>query len=159
MGLRYPDQKDHNCFFITTNYKDRICYGNIPRFNESIIDSLVFYSTKYSAKISGFVLMPSHIHLLIFIHGERLSEFMRDFKKFISQKAAKIFNISSKHIWEAGFDKVAIESEKVFRVKLNYIHNNPVKAGIVKSVESYIWSSAVDYFTERKSLIEVWKDW
>jgi len=40
-----------------------------------------------------------------------------------------------------------------FRQKLNYIHNNPVRAGIVEKEEKYIYSSARDFYN-RKGLLE-----
>ena len=45
-------------------------------------------------------------------------------------------------IWASRFDDVAIFSESQFRVKLDYIHNNPVKAGLAKTPEGYPYSSA-----------------
>ncbi len=50
--------------------------------------------------------------------------------------------------WERGFDEVTISSNKMFWVKLNYMHNNPVKAGIVDKAENYLFSSAMDYLLE-----------
>ena len=159
MGLRYPDQKNHSCFFITTSYINHSAFGHIPGFNEEIINSLIYYSDKYRGKISGYVLMPSHIHLLLFIDGNKLAGFMRDFKKYIAQKVGKRFDIRTPNIWQRGYDRVAIGSERIFRIKLTYIHNNPVKAKLAKSPETYIWSSAKDYYTKKKSVLDVWKEW
>ena len=54
-------------------------------------------------------------------------------------------------IWMPRFDDLAIYTEKQFRTKLNYIHNNPVKAGLVSKVTEYEFSSAVDWLQGRRS--------
>ncbi len=53
-------------------------------------------------------------------------------------------------IWEDRFDDLYLNQEKTFWVKFNYIHNNPVKAGLVKRPEDYPYSSARNYFLKTK---------
>ena len=160
MGLRFPDQILGQCFFVTTTFRNREKLGKIKGFYEFIIKSLDFCIKKYDARLPGYVLMPSHIHLLMVIKGEDLSNFMRDFKKYVAQKVVKDLNIKkSGGIWMPRFDRVAVYTESVFRTKLNYIHNNPVKSGLVEEPEDWQWSSAKEYFSEASGLIEVWKDW
>ena len=103
--------------------------------------------------------MPSHIHFIIFIEGKRLSHLMRDFKKYIAQKVAKEFNIKESGIWCQRYDRVAIYSEDIMKIKINYIHNNPVKDGIASNAEEWEWSSATDYVTDKKGKITIYKDW
>jgi len=103
--------------------------------------------------------MPSHIHLLLAINGAVLSDFMRDFKKYISQKEAKSLGILEKNIWQYRYDRVAINSEDVLKTKLDYIHNNPLRAKIVKDAGDWRWSSAGDYYKGVSGDVPVWKDW
>jgi len=103
--------------------------------------------------------MPSHIHFLIIIDGKQLSSFMRDFKKYVSQKAFKDLGILDSQIWMPRYDRVVISSEKIFRTKLDYIHNNPVRSALVDSIESWSWSSAGCYLMERADSVPVWKEW
>lgn len=159
MGLRFPTKIHGNCFFITTTFDDRNEYGKIKGMHEGISKSLAFNLSKYSARMIAFVLMPSHLHMILAIDGSQLSNFMRDFKKFVAQKTAKECGISAEKIWVRGYDSVALFSEKVFRQKLEYIHYNPVKAGLVETAEDWEWSSAGAYLLERDGLIPVWKDW
>lgn len=39
--------------------------------------------------------------------------------------------------------------------KLNYLHNNPVEAGFVEKVEDWLYSSAKDYYTGKKGMIDI----
>lgn len=159
MGLRFPEQIQGDGFFVTTTFEDWKEYGNIDGMYEGISKSLTFSLSKYSARMIAHVLMPSHIHMILAINGIQLSNFMRDFKKYVAQKLAKECGISAEKIWMSGYDTVVLYSEKVFKEKLEYIHHNPVKAGLVEMAEDWEWSSAGAYLLERDGLIPVWKDW
>jgi len=50
-------------------------------------------------------------------------------------------------------------TKKVLREKLNYIHHNPVRSGLVLNAEDWQWSSARDYNTDTNGAIPVWKEW
>ncbi|MFO8100645.1 MAG: hypothetical protein R6U37_00535 [Dehalococcoidia bacterium] len=51
-------------------------------------------------------------------------------------------------VWQKGFYDFNIYTESKFREKLDYMHSNPVKAGIVKHPADYHWSSYGQYFDE-----------
>ena len=158
MGLRFPSQKYGQCFFVTTTFRDWSKLGKIDGFYEEQIKSIDFCLKKYSSKLIGFVFMPSHIHLLILINGNDLGNFMRDFKKFISQKIAVDLGLKG-GIWMPRYDRVVIHSADILKQKLEYIHINPVKGNLVGRPEDWQWSSAVDYLTDRKGEIDIYKDW
>jgi len=182
MGLRFPDQVNIHCFFVTTTFRGWERLGDINGLYSAMADSLNYCIRKYDAKIAAYVLMPSHVHLLLFIEGSRLGGFMRDFKKYMAQKIIPdliskraqghsprsdrglktLRNYSkSNHsgFWKRSYDRVGIETMEVFRIKLDYIHNNPVKAGIADRPADWKWSSAADYFTDNPGVIPIHKDW
>lgn len=159
MGQRFPQQIFGKCFFVTTTFKDRQNFGNIEGFSDAVVESLGYSVAKYNAYIIGYVLMPNHLHLLLVVGGDKLSHFMRDFKKFVAQKVAADLGLPGGGLWMPRFDRVVIYSEDVLRTKLNYIHYNPGKRGLVSKPEDWRWSSAGDYFLGRKGMIPVWKGW
>lgn len=159
MGLRFSQQQYGTCFFVTTTFKEWAPLGNLNGFYPALTESLVFCTTKFSVLIAGYVLMPTHIHLLIFVDGLKLSGFMRDFKKFIAQKVIRDLKGKGESVWMHRYDRVAIYSNRILREKLNYIHHNPVKAGLVKNSEDWEWSSARDYTSGVEGKIPVWKGW
>ena len=159
MGLRFASQIFGSCFFVTTTFKDWRNYGQVAGLYQKLAESLLLYLAKYDALLLGYVFMPSHLHLLIIIDGQRLSGFMRDFKKYFAQKAIKDCGIFESQIWEAGFDRVAVFSEDIFRIKLQYIHNNPVKSGLAVTINDWRWSSAKYYDGDESGIIPVWKEW
>lgn len=158
MGLRFPSQKYGQCFFVTSTFKDWKKFGKIDGFYEELIKSIDFCIAKYNSKLIGYVLMPSHIHLLILIDGNNLGSFMRDFKKYTSQKIAADSGLIG-GIWMPRYDRVVIESEEILKQKLEYIHRNPVKSGLVRNQKEWKWSSARDYLIDNKSRINIFKGW
>ena len=159
MGLRFPQQIFGSCFFVTTSFHEWRKYGEIEGVYSAVANSIKFCLEKYDALLPGYVLMPSHVHLLLVIDGRNLADFMRDFKKFVSQKALKEYQISDTRIWMPRYDRLAVYSEQVFRQKLDYIHNNPAKSGLVGVAEEWAWSSARCYALDEQGPLPVWRDW
>lgn len=158
MGLRYPDQDCGQWFFVTTTFNDWRPLGQVPDFYERLGEALNYSAKKYDARIAGYVFMPTHIHILVGVDGTQLSGLMRDFKKFIGQKVARDLNLAGP-VWMQRFDRVVIASERVFRTKLAYIHENPVRGGLVADSREWTWSSAADYYRDRQGPVPVFKGW
>lgn len=106
-----------------------------------------------------------------------LANVMRDFKKFIAKKIIQLLqkelnaentlalqkfaeaceNLKRKQqykVWQNGYHAVVLRSNKFICQKLNYIHNNPVKAGLVTRPEEFMCSSARNY-ADLEALFEV----
>jgi REP-associated tyrosine transposase len=123
--------------------------------------------------------MSNHVHLIVAAKkGSRLSDILRDFKKHtaveISRDIAKnlkesrrewmmsIFRDAGKNnvrnenyqFWRQDNHPVELETHEMMDQRLDYIHNNPMEAGIVENPEDYMYSSAKDY-SGRKGLLEI----
>ena len=159
MGLRLSGNSGEGCFFITTTFINHRPLGQIAGMYEALEESIVFYCSKYNAGIIGYVLMPTHIHLLIQIDGRLLSGYMRDFKKYISQKAAKNLGIRDSTIWMPRYHKAVIFNRNLLRAKLTYMHNNPVKTGLATVPQEWNYSSAKEYLGVGHGSIPIIKEW
>nr|WP_313781171.1 transposase [Allomuricauda sp.] len=116
----------------------------------------------------GYVIMSNHIHAIIQSEKEDLSGLTRDFKKHTAKQIlASIKNnpesrrewmleLFSKaadnhsrnktyQFWKYGNHPEEIYSEKFLWSKLDYIHLNPVRAGLVSKASEYLYSSASNY--------------
>lgn len=166
-------------YYITT-----VVYQRLPIFKQAsyaiaIIDSLNFYRFKQGYRILGFVIMPDHLHMLIWLGAtSTISEIMRDLKKYTAvriirqaevennqewlayfEQAERQTKRSQNKVWQDSFwDKIII-SEEILRQKLNYIHYNPVRAGLVESVSDYPYSSYRNYMDGDDSLLMIDRDW
>jgi REP element-mobilizing transposase RayT len=137
-------------------------------YRDIVIDSLCFCQQHKGLEIYAFVVMSNHIHLLIRSECEKLSDTIREFKSFTAKKMLEaiqteeesrrewmlnLFEFSAKQhkrneqyqIWTHENHAEIIYSNKFIDQKINYIHENPVRAGIVEHPEDYLYSSARNY--------------
>jgi len=57
--------------------------------------------------------------------------------------------------WQKSFYDFPIYSDKKFKEKLNYIHNNPLKTCLVDNLDNYLWSSYQNYYLNNNTLITI----
>ncbi len=167
-------------FFVTTSTVHHNRVFGLSRAYYSILgESLTFVLNEHKAKLFGYVFMPSHIHLIFAMpEGESISDLMRDFKKYTSTKVRQQLEKEGRHsalkclranahgkknqvfkLWMDRFDDLVIDQEETLGVKLEYIHNNPVKAGLVEEAEEWEFSSARNYAFGDHHIIDVATDW
>ncbi len=146
--------------FITTTFRDWNYILTSESYFKIVCDSLNFVSRKYETDIVCYVLMPNHIHLVcVFTKPSRVSDYMRDFKKFTSGEIIRQLKFDSNtsmieklknginnyKVWKDRFDDYAILDVRSLHTKINYIHNNPVRKGLVDWSSDYKYSSAPFY--------------
>ena len=141
------------------------------------IDSLGYCRKNKGLEIYAYVIMSNHVHLLVKSSSGRLSDTIRDLKRHTSKRIIDFIkggnesrkdwllmifeHAAKKHIrnrayqvWTHENHAEEIYSEKFIDQKIDYIHNNPIKAGIVENGEDYLYSSARNY-AELDSLLEI----
>ncbi|MGE4283890.1 MAG: transposase [Clostridia bacterium] len=95
---------------------------------------------KYNFKLESFCLMDNHVHLLINDNGNDISKIV----KSINISYAYYFNRRNKrvgHLFQDRFKSELIDNDSYLLAVSAYIHNNPVKARMVKMPGEYKWSS------------------
>ena len=116
-----------------------------------IYESLNEVYPRYKFKINGFVIMPDHLHLILVSQNNDLSRIMHDIKGKIAYEMFRKAHLQSKTlIWQKSFYDHVIRNEKDLVEKLNYIHSNPLRAGLVKNVSEYKHSSFKYYYDENQ---------
>ena len=166
-------------YHITTNIYGRLPIFDSPNMIIALYDSLNYYRYRHTFKLLGFVVMPDHLHLLIWPEGKSsISAIMRDFKKYTAVRLIRQAKVEHKQdwltafrdagektgrstnkIWQDSYWDTIVYSQKMLREKLNYIHRNPVRAGLVKEVGHYPYSSYRNYVNNDHSMILVDTDW
>lgn len=117
------------------------------------IDTLKKYKEISQYKIYGYCLMSNHIHLLIKEGKETLSQAM----KRIGVSYVYWYNLKYDrygHLFQDRYKSESVEDEKYLLVVLRYIHQNPIKAGMVEDVADYRWSSYTKYIDQKDDLID-----
>ncbi len=136
------------------------------RFKDIVIDSLSFLTKVNRITVYAFVIMQNHFHLIWQMMGEHArDEVQRDFLKFTGQQILKHLRneqsplqkellVQAKdrkyQVWERNSLGIPLWSHHVFLQKLDYIHYNPVRAGLCKYPEDYKYSSARFYYKNEK---------
>ena len=150
--LRRIEDRDR-AFFITTN----IARGVVP-FTSSECDLILLTLDQHRKRgaffLFGYVVMPSHVHLLISPRNQGLIRAMRDLKSTAGFDIARTRG-SSGPIWQARYFDTIIRRVRDFWQKLEYIHGNPVEAGLVGSPEEWKWSSYRQFARKGNSPIPV----
>ena len=122
-------------------------------------------------KLVAYVLMPDHIHLIVNPKDGRVRELAGTLKSLAARRIidkAKGFSFlkekpdpdgSIHQVWQESFKALPLWSAWLIWQKINYIHNNPIKAGLVRSAGDYRWSSFRSFYFGECEPIEVDKDW
>ena len=109
---------------------------------------MCFYMKSYGITLHNYCLMSNHYHLLIEITQENLSKFMRQ----LNMNYAIYYNKKYKrtgHLWQGRFKSWYVTDEAYLYTLMLYIEQNPLKAKMVKSLETYPYSS-YHYFLEKQ---------
>jgi REP element-mobilizing transposase RayT len=165
-GYQIKDQE--GLHFLTFQIVDWIDIFTRKIYKDIIIDSFKYSIENKGFQIFAYVIMSNHIHLVAQSSIGRLSDNIRDLKKFTSKRIiSTILEINesrkewlltrfrfraSQHsrnevyqVWTHENHAMLLYSNEFIREKIEYIHDNPVKAGIVRNPEDYLYSSARNY--------------
>jgi REP element-mobilizing transposase RayT len=106
-----------------------------PALAQRILDSARFYETKARWHIRLFLLMPDHLHaLLSFARDQSMSEVIRTWKRFHAR--------TNHVLWQDGYFDHRLRADErgtQLSVKVNYIRQNPVAAGLCAKAEDWPW--------------------
>lgn len=111
--------------------------------------TLEHYQKECEFKLYAYCLMGNHVHLLMKEGKEKLGITMRR----IGASYVYWYNWKyerSGHLFQDRYKSEAVENDRYFITVVRYIHQNPVKAGIVKETADYKWSSYHEYLGKPK---------
>ena len=66
---------------------------------------------------------------------------------------------SAEHVWQKRYYDFNVRNARQFAEKLDYIHLNPVRAGLCQCPEGWEWSSARHYATGAEGRVEIKSEW
>jgi len=112
---------------------------------QDLLNSIQKYQERKEVKIYGFVLMDNHVHIVMEV-GEKhnISKVMQAVLLSFSAKYRRKYEYCG-HVWQGRFQSKPMMNEEYVLKCLEYIHLNPVRAGLVLSSSDYIYSSAKFY--------------
>lgn len=109
------------------------------------LETLELYKKKSEMRVHGWCLMGNHVHLLLQEGKEEISVTMKrigvSFAWFYNKKYRTIG-----HLFQDRFKSETVEKDEYLIAVARYIHQNPVKAGMVKKPDDWKWSSCQGYY-------------
>ena len=148
--LKDFDYSNKAVYITTKTWKNQKVFISDDRVN-LIYESLDQIYNKYEFEINGFVIMPDHFHLIIVSQQNNLSDIMHDLKGKVASFMLKQGIIKTK-LWQKSFHNHVIRNDKDLIKKLNYLHKNPLRAGLVKEPALYKYSSFKFYYEDGHKL-------
>jgi REP element-mobilizing transposase RayT len=152
--------------FVTVTVVDWIDVFTRRIYSDFVIECLKFCHQEKGMEIYAYVLLTNHLHMVVRSFEDTLPDILRDFKTYTSKELFKMiasnpyesrkvwmlkaFEIAglenpvnkNQQFWQNGNQPIALFSNKVIQQKVDYIHQNPVKAGFVDEASKYFYSSA-----------------
>ena len=140
-----------------------------------VTDSLNFCIRQKYLKVNAYVIMPTHLHAVLFdveFNSERLKHTLDDMRKFtgrqmldysaqhLPKKFAEVFREHAgddrqRRFWQPTQHPVGIFSEEVWKQKMDYLHYNPCRKGLVLRPEDWRFSSALFWATREENDIQL----
>ena len=162
---RYRIHADGALYYCTFSVVDWLPVFIGERPCQIVADSLAFCHQQKQLGIDSFVIMPTHLHLIVFDRewkSKRLQQTLTDFRKFSGRKLAQFcldamppcFGASLKaaagddrehRFWQPTRHPEFIETEKFHNQKRDYLHDNPRRKGLVAHPSHWRWSSSLWY--------------
>jgi putative transposase len=179
MSEKYKVRDQDRPYFVTFAVEGWVDVFTRRIYKDIVLESIRHCQTEKGLVLYAWCLMTNHIHMIVGRTGEnKIEDIIRDFKKYTSVHVCRAIESNleeSRKGWMLDlFRKLAIESKKHLKYKfwqneyhpvelfynemmdqkLSYIHENPVREGVVETPEEYLYSSARDY-CGKKGLLEV----
>ncbi len=135
--------------YVTGNFLHRLRVFTEPDCCKAFLEELQSINHEWPSKLIAYVLMPDHFHLISNPRDGEIKEFIGDLK---GRAAKRIVEVNKRfdfpytgeeghRVWQESFKATPLWSGWMIWQKINYIHANPVRGGLVKSARDYPWSS------------------
>lgn len=180
MSAKYKFIDAEGCYFVTYA---TVCWVDVftrNTYKEILLESWRYCQAHKDLRIHAWVIMPNHVHMIISANDKAtLPAIMRDIKKYTAsmllkaiksnpqesrkewmlrlfgQAGAANSNNKTFQFWQQSNHPILLDTLIKTRQRLDYLHENPVRAGFVEKPEDWTYSSGIDYYTERKGLISI----
>jgi len=172
MPSSYKITDNNALYFITFTVVNWIDVFTRDIFRDIFYESVNFCIRKKGLQIHAYCIMTNHIHLIASTNKNSLSDIVRDLKAYTSRQIRLClekttvesrkkwmmntfifrgtYNVNNYdfQFWEKGYHPVILNTNFKIDQRLEYIHNNPVKQGLVLLPQHWLHSSATFYNEE-----------
>ncbi|WP_340114082.1 REP-associated tyrosine transposase [Maribellus mangrovi] len=166
MSRKYKFHNPTGVYFVSFAVEGWVDVFTRNEYKNILVDNLKYCQKNKGLEIFAWCILSNHFHLVIRAKEDStLPNILRDYKKYTNKaiKRAITENIKENRkerllkqfersegfrFWRADNKPIELWSNAVIDQKIDYIHQNPVEAGLVFKAEDYVYSSAIDYAGE-----------
>lgn len=148
-------------------------------YKEIMIESLRYCIGNKGLTLHAWIIMTNHVHLIMSSSTAKIEHLVRDMKKFTSKQILKaieenteesrrewmlnLFSYAGRsnnnnkdfQFWKQDYHPIELNTFVKCKGRLDYLHKNPVKSGLVWEPWHYKYSSAIDYYTNEHGLLKI----
>lgn len=143
--LHYPGAVYH--VILRGNARQEIFFANQDRFRFYLL--MQEGVERYGYRIHAFCLMANHVHLAIQVGDVPLWRIMQNlcfrYTRWVNRQQGRVG-----HLFQGRYKAVLVDADSYLLELTRYIHLNPLRAGLVKKLEKYPWSSHLAYLGDEK---------
>ncbi len=178
MSRKYKIKNQNYPHFVSFAVVHWIDLSIRPKYSHILLESLTYCQNQKRLIIYSWCIMPSHMHLIMGTSNEPMEGILRDFKGFTSRKLKNVIknntqesrkewimwmmkragkrnnNNNNWQLWQQHNHPIELSENEMIEQPMNYLHENPVKAGFVDYPQDWLYSSARDY-CGRKGLLNI----
>ena len=169
MSRKYKFKDNQQLYFITYAVVNWIDLFTRNEYKDILLKSWQHYCEQKGLEVYAWAIMTNHVHMIIGSNKNPLEDIVRDMKRHTSIELKKAIqqhpgesrkewmlwmmeragkkngNNAEFQLWQQHNQPIELTTIEMLQQKLDYIHLNPVRAGIVDKEEEYLYSSARDY--------------
>lgn len=179
MSSKYKPGEDAIAHFVTFSIVGWIDVFSREIYKEIFVSSLKYCQENKGLTLHAWVIMPNHVHLIISTKTNKIEYIVRDLKKYTSKQIIaaiqenqtesrkewmlSLFSFAGKsnsnnteyQFWKQDYHPIELNTADKLKERLDYLHQNPVKSGLVWEPWHYKYSSAIDYYTNEHGLLKI----
>lgn len=142
--------------FVTCSCRHRLPHLRSPAARDVFLTVLEEARISIGFRVLGYVVMPEHFHLLI---SEPRSGNPGTILQIVKQRSARqirqLPGNNADRVWERRFYDFNVWSDSKVQEKLHYMHQNPVRRGLVRRPEEWPWSSFRFYADREQGIVRI----
>lgn len=128
-------------YFVTADAFERRFLLQSERMANGFLACLYRYREQEKFALHEFVVMPNHVHVLLTPHEITLERAVQHIKGGFSHYVSHELGLNFE-VWQRGFADHRIRDGHDYRIHVKYIHENPVRKGLVEVARQFPFSSA-----------------
>jgi len=172
MRSRYRINEPSRAHFVTATIVAWLPVFTTAARCDIIVESLQYCRARKGLKIHAWVILDNHLHAIL--AAPDLSQVLTDFKRHTAQRLIEQLSEDGGHwlieqfrylrpkhksesehqLWQEGSHPQAMLSDVIVRQKMEYLHHNPVKRGLVAAPEHWRYSSAHEWLKGSEPVLQ-----